>query len=171
MGKLFKNFSKKDILEIVLCIALIAFQVWLDLKLPDYMSEITRLIQTEGTKVSDILVPGGYMLACAFGSLISAIIVGFFASGISANFSTVVLNLLAILNNVSPPLTMYVFIYCLVDTDLDGPLFILGIFKISPGYTRFASEISFKLTSSSTVVWNFNAIADNVSPIFTTYVL
>ena len=88
MGKLFKNFSKKDILEIVLCIALIAFQVWLDLKLPDYMSEITRLIQAEGTKVSDILVPGGYMLACAFGSLISAIIVGFFASGISANFST-----------------------------------------------------------------------------------
>lgn len=88
MGKLFKNFSKKDILEILLCITLIVFQVWLDLKLPDYMSEITKLVQTEGIKINEILVPGLHMLACAFGSLISAIIVGYFASNISANFST-----------------------------------------------------------------------------------
>lgn len=62
-------------------------QVWLDLKMPDYMSEITILVQTEGSKMSDILLNGGYMLACALGSLISAIIVGYLASNISASFS------------------------------------------------------------------------------------
>lgn len=87
MFKLFKNFSKKDIAFIVVSILLIIMQVWLDLKMPDYMSEITILVQTEGSKMSDILLNGGYMLACALGSLISAIIVGYLASNISASFS------------------------------------------------------------------------------------
>lgn len=87
MGKLFKNFSKKDVIRILICILLIVFQVWLDLKLPDYMSEITRLIQTEESSMSDILTQGSYMLLCAFGSLMSAILVGLLASGISASFS------------------------------------------------------------------------------------
>lgn len=87
MIKLFKNFSKKDILYIILCIVFIVFQVFLDLRLPDYMSDITRLIQSEGSKFNDILIKGSYMLLCAFGSLISAMVVGYFASIISANFS------------------------------------------------------------------------------------
>ena len=87
MFKLFKNFNKKDIGLIIISIVLIVFQVWLDLKLPDYMSQITRLVQTDGAGFSDILIHGGYMLLCAFGSLISAVVVGFLASNLSANFS------------------------------------------------------------------------------------
>ena len=87
MFKLFKNFNKKDIGMIIISIVLIVFQVWLDLKLPDYMSQITRLVQTDGAGFSDILTQGGYMLLCAFGSLISAVVVGFLASNLSANFS------------------------------------------------------------------------------------
>ena len=55
--------------------------------MPDYMSEITVLVKTEGSKMSDILVQGGYMLLCAFGSLVGAVIVGFLISKLSANFS------------------------------------------------------------------------------------
>jgi ATP-binding cassette subfamily B protein len=87
MIKLFKNFTKKDLLLICLSLVLIVFQVFLDLKLPDYMSAITQLIQTESSTMSDILKEGSYMLACAFGSLISAIIVGYLASNLSASFS------------------------------------------------------------------------------------
>lgn len=87
MFKLFKNFTKKDIGIIVISIILIVFQVWLDLKLPDYMSAITRLVQTDGSAMGDILRQGGYMLLCAFGSLVSACVVGFLASNLSANFS------------------------------------------------------------------------------------
>jgi len=87
MLKMFKNFTKKDWGMVLLSFALIVFQVWLDLKLPDYMSAITRLIQTEGSVMSEILKQGGFMLACALGSLISAIIVGYLTSNLSANFS------------------------------------------------------------------------------------
>ena len=87
MLKLFKSFDKKDLLFIFICIVLVVFQVYLDLKLPDYMSEITRLVQTEGSKMKDILIQGGYMLICAFGSLATACIVGYFAANISSNFS------------------------------------------------------------------------------------
>ncbi len=87
MFKLFKNFSKKDIFYIILCILFIVVQVWLDLKLPDYMSEITVLVQSEDSTLNDILIQGVYMLGCAFGSLISAVIVGYFSSMIAADFS------------------------------------------------------------------------------------
>lgn len=87
MFKLFKSFTKKDVLLVITCISFVVFQVFLDLKLPDYMSEITRLIQTEGAKLNEILIQGGYMIACAFGSLATAIIVGFLASRLSANFT------------------------------------------------------------------------------------
>jgi len=87
MFKMFKNFTKKDWLIILMCFILIATQVWLDLKLPDYMSSITTLIQTENSSIVDILLQGVYMLICALGSLISAIIVGFLTSRLSANFS------------------------------------------------------------------------------------
>ena len=87
MTKLLKEFNKKDYFLILVCTLLIIFQVWLDLRLPDYMSEITKLVQTEGSKMPDILSQGGYMLLCALGSLISAFIVGYLTSYISATFS------------------------------------------------------------------------------------
>lgn len=87
MFKLFKNFIKKDYLLIFISFIFILVQVWLDLKLPDYMSEITKLVQTEGSKMSAILENGGYMLLCAFGSLLSAILVGYISSNVSASFS------------------------------------------------------------------------------------
>ncbi len=86
MFKLFKKLGKKELFYAFLCFLLIVFQVWLDLKLPDYMSTVTRLVQTGGA-IKDILIQGGYMMLCAFGSLLSAIIVGYFASLISSSFS------------------------------------------------------------------------------------
>ena len=87
MTKLLKEFNKKDYFLVFICALLILLQVWLDLKLPDYMSEITKLVQTEGSKMKDILTQGAYMLLCAGGSLISAFIVGYLTSYISATFS------------------------------------------------------------------------------------
>ena len=87
MAKIFKQFNKKDWVLIFVVAILIVFQVWLDLKLPDYMSEITRILQSEGYIIKDILAQGGYMLLCAFGSLGSAVIVGYITSFISADFS------------------------------------------------------------------------------------
>ena len=87
MFKLLKQMRKKDWLLVLVCIAFIVFQVWLDLKLPEYMSEITTLVQTEGSKMADILLNGGYMLLCAFGSLLAAVVTGYFVAKIAANFS------------------------------------------------------------------------------------
>ncbi len=88
MIKLFKNFTKKDWLMILISTILIVFQVYLDLKLPDYMTEITKLVKTDGSTIADILIPGGKMLLCAGGSLISAVIVGYLTSLTSAEFSS-----------------------------------------------------------------------------------
>lgn len=90
MFKLLKKLRKKDFLLILVCAGLIVFQVWLDLKLPDYMSEITQLVQTEGNTMTEILTAGGKMLLCAFGSLAAAVIVGFFVSYIAATFSKII---------------------------------------------------------------------------------
>ena len=87
MIKIFKNFSKKDWGILLICVGLIALQVYLDLKLPDYMSKITRLVQTNGSTMTEILKQGGFMLLCALLSLISAVIVCFFTSLLSSNFS------------------------------------------------------------------------------------
>ena len=87
MLKLLKDFNKKDWLIIFVALLLIVFQVWLDLKLPDYMSNITVLVQSEGSKMSEILTEGGYMILCAFGSLAAAMMVGYSTSFISATFS------------------------------------------------------------------------------------
>ena len=87
MLKLIKDFRKKDILYILISFVLIVVQVWLELKMPDYMSSITRLVQTEGTTINQVIEQGIYMLACAFGSLISAVIVGYLASHVSSSFS------------------------------------------------------------------------------------
>ena len=87
MIKILKNLNKKDILIILICFILIAAQVWLELKMPDYMSQITRLVQTEGSNFKDILHNGVYMVLCAAGSLVSAIFVGYLASKVSATLS------------------------------------------------------------------------------------
>lgn len=87
MLKLFKNLNKRDFIYVFISSALVVCQVWLELKMPDYMSSITQLVQTKGASMSDILREGGYMLLCAFGSLVSAFIVGYFTSTIAASFS------------------------------------------------------------------------------------
>lgn len=87
MLKLFKFLRWQEWIQIFLCLLLTIFHVWVDLKIPEYMSKITVLVQTEGSKMSDIWINGGYMLLCAFGSLATAILVGFFASRISALLS------------------------------------------------------------------------------------
>lgn len=87
MLKLLKELNKKDWFFAFISFVLIIVQVWLELKMPDYMSEITKLVQTKGVLMSDILTQGGYMLLCAFGSLVSAIIVGYLISNVAASFS------------------------------------------------------------------------------------
>ena len=87
MIKLLKNLRKRDWIYFFISTCLIVFQVWLELKMPDYMSNITQLVQTKGAAMSDILREGGYMILCAFGSLVSSFIVGYFVSRIAASFS------------------------------------------------------------------------------------
>lgn len=87
MLKIFKYLEKKEWLLVLCSLVFIVTQVWLDLKLPDYMHEITMLVQTEGSKMSDVLIQGGYMMLCAVGSMLAAMIVGFFAAKVAAGFS------------------------------------------------------------------------------------
>lgn len=87
MFKLLKGFRKKEWLITIVSVCLIVMQVWLELKMPDYMSKVTILVQTEGSKMSDILINGGYMLLCALGSLVGAVIVGYSIALLSAGFS------------------------------------------------------------------------------------
>ena len=87
MFKLLKNLGKKEAILALVCVVLIVGQVWLELKMPDYMSEITVLVQSENSEMSEILKNGAYMIGCALGSLISAFIVGYLVAMISANFS------------------------------------------------------------------------------------
>ncbi len=87
MKDIFKNFNKKDVFMIICCVLLIVFQVYLDLKLPDYMSKITILIQSGTDSIKDILIQGLHMILCAFGSFLSACVVGFLVANVGASFS------------------------------------------------------------------------------------
>lgn len=87
MLKIFKYINRKQWLYISASILFIVSQVWLDLKLPDYMSAITTLVQTDGSAMSDILTQGGYMLLCALGSGVFSVIVGFFAAKVAAGLA------------------------------------------------------------------------------------
>ncbi|MBE6156145.1 MAG: ABC transporter ATP-binding protein [Firmicutes bacterium] len=89
MFKLFKKPGKKQLVYALICVTFISLNVYLELKIPDYMSEITVLVQTEGSKMIDILKEGGYMLLCAFGSLIASVVVGYFASRVAAYFGKI----------------------------------------------------------------------------------
>lgn len=87
MIKILKRLKKTEWLQVFASLIFIVAQVWLDLKLPDYMSEITRLTQVPGSEMIDIWAAGAKMLVCALGSLVSAVAVGFFAARIAASFS------------------------------------------------------------------------------------
>ena len=87
MRKLIKNFTKKEFGVMLIVLLLVIAQVFLELKMPDYMSEVTKLVQTEDSKMHDIIINGCYMLACAFGSLVSAVIVGYLVANLSSTFS------------------------------------------------------------------------------------
>ncbi len=87
MIRIFKYLKPREWLMAFISLFFVVAQVWLDLKSPDYMSKITMLVQTPGSAMSDIWIAGGKMLLCTLGSLISAIIVGFFAARIAATFS------------------------------------------------------------------------------------
>ena len=85
MLKLLKK--RTEWIMVAISVILIALQVWLDLKMPDYMSNITVLVQTPNSEIKDILINGGYMLLCALGSLILSILVGYLAATISAGLA------------------------------------------------------------------------------------
>lgn len=87
MIKLLRYMKGREWLFFLVSLVFIISQVWLDLKLPDYMSEITTLVKTEGSAMADIWASGGKMLLCSLGSLASSIIVCYFASSIAASFS------------------------------------------------------------------------------------
>ena len=87
MVKLLKKLTWKDFILAAVAFVFIIVQVWLSLTMPEYMSEITKLVQTKGSKMNDILIAGGKMLACALGSLLAAVCTSICASKISSNFS------------------------------------------------------------------------------------
>ena len=87
MVKLLKKLTWKDFILAAVAFVFIIVQVWLSLTMPDYMSEITKLVQTKGSKMNDILIAGGKMLTCALGSLLAAVCTSICASKISSNFS------------------------------------------------------------------------------------
>lgn len=87
MLRILKRLRWKEWLLVAACVVLIVGQVQLDLALPDYMSEITRLVQTEGSQMSDILLAGGKMLLCALGSMLLTVCTTFFTAQIASRFS------------------------------------------------------------------------------------
>ena len=87
MLRLLKRFKQKDLMQIVISLCLIIVQIWLDLKIPDYMSEMTKQIQDSEHQVSSIWRIGSYMLLCSFGSLTAAIGVRFFIARVASSFS------------------------------------------------------------------------------------
>ena len=86
MLRILKYLQKKDWLLVLCSVVFIVAQVFLDLKLPDYMANITRLVEIKGSQMSDILSAGGWMLLCALGSLVSSVCVAGFAARVAANF-------------------------------------------------------------------------------------
>lgn len=87
MLKIIKYLGRKELIQIAIAVVFIVSQVWLDLKIPEYMSEVTVLVQTPGSTVADIWHEGQFMLLCALGSIIAAIIVGFLAARVAASFA------------------------------------------------------------------------------------
>lgn len=89
MIKLLKNLPKRNWFMMLFAIGFVVLQVWLDLTIPDYMADITALVQTDGSKMTDIMAAGGKMLLCAFGSLVATVVVAIISSRIASDFSAV----------------------------------------------------------------------------------
>ena len=87
MFKLFKKATKKDMLFLLLAVAFIVLQVALELKMPDYMSSITKLVETPNSIINDILKYGGYMIGCALGALAANVISGYILANFAASLS------------------------------------------------------------------------------------
>jgi ATP-binding cassette subfamily B protein len=87
MLKILKYLKLREWLLVLISVGFIVSQVYLDLKIPDYMAEITIYVQTPGSTVGQIWETGIYMLLCALGSLVSSIIVGFLAARVAATLS------------------------------------------------------------------------------------
>ena len=87
MIKLFRYLRKKDWLFVCISLCFIVFQVWIDLRLPDYMAEITRLIQTPDSALSSVVWAGMKMLACALLSMAAMFVVGYFVAQVAAGLS------------------------------------------------------------------------------------
>jgi len=87
MLRILRYLNKKQKEMVLVSLIFIVLQVWLDLKLPDYMSGITTLVETEGSSMKDILMQGVYMLLCALGSMAASIIVGYIAAQVAAGLA------------------------------------------------------------------------------------
>ena len=94
MLQLFKNLKKEEWCMIAVSLIFIVLQVWLDLTMPEYMADITGLVQTPGSEMGDILAAGGKMLLCALGSLAAAVITAVCAAKIATGFSKTLRGLL-----------------------------------------------------------------------------
>ena len=93
MLKIFKRLTAKEIIMIIIAVLFVCLNVFLDLKIPDYMSDITSLLSTQGTKAKDIFAwnldaPGMRMVLLSLGSFAASVVVGFLAARIAASFST-----------------------------------------------------------------------------------
>lgn len=90
MFKMLKNLTWKEWLMATVSVVFIVAQVWLDLKLPEYMSQITSLLTTGSDNMSEIWENGGFMIACAVGSALMSVVVGFFAARIAAKLGLII---------------------------------------------------------------------------------
>ncbi len=93
MLKIFKRLTAKEIIMMIIAVLFVCLNVFLDLKIPDYMSDITSLLSTQGTKAKDIFAwnldaPGMRMVLLSLGSFAASVVVGFLAARIAASFST-----------------------------------------------------------------------------------
>lgn len=89
MFKLFKKLGKKQLVYAIICVLFVGINVYLELKIPDYMSKITVLVQTEGNDTREVMHVGGMMLLCALGSLVASFVVGYFAAIVASTFGKI----------------------------------------------------------------------------------
>jgi len=87
MWKIFKYLKRNELFMIFLSVITVVGQVYLTLRIPDFMADITRLVQTEGSDMNEILLAGGWMLACAIGVMVLAVITGYFAARVATSFA------------------------------------------------------------------------------------
>ena len=89
MLRIVRYLSKAEIGQMLVALVSIVGQIWLDLTLPDYMADITQLVETPGSEMHDIWVAGGKMLLVSLGSAACAVVTGFIAARVGASFSQV----------------------------------------------------------------------------------